>query len=240
MYGMDYGKHQTPARYEAGEGCLTTLIRIPVRIVVVVIVLPVRMVWDALVVGARAADRILLRPLGRALSWLFATLVVIPAVRLYEAVLTPLGHALLWLAELVFVRLWVALWRYALVPVVRYGLVVPVVWLYEAVLTPVGHGLRWVYRVLLTPAGRGITTALRRVLTALFVRPVVGLWRYLLVPSRSLSSGWRSTWSYGRWPGRTGNCSPRSATASPGCSHSWRAGSRPWGAGCGRRWYGWS
>ncbi|MFE3903786.1 hypothetical protein ACFXPY_26630, partial [Streptomyces sp. NPDC059153] len=98
---MDYGKHQAPAPYEAGEGCLTTLIRIPVRIVVLAIVLPVRMIWDALVAGARAADRILLRPLGRALSWLLATLVVIPAVWLYEAVFTPLGHALLWLAAAV-------------------------------------------------------------------------------------------------------------------------------------------
>ncbi|MFE5089304.1 hypothetical protein ACFRCI_02635 [Streptomyces sp. NPDC056638] len=186
---MDYGKHQAPAHYEAGEGCLTTLIRIPVRIVVLAIVLPVRMIWDVLVAGARAADRILLRPLGRALSWLLATLVAIPAVWLYEAVLTPLGHALLWLAAAVFVRPWVALWRYVLVPAVRYGLVVPVVWLYEAVFTPLGHGLRRVYRELLVPAGRGIAAAVGWVLTALFVWPVVGLWRYVLVPL-ALAASW--------------------------------------------------
>ncbi|MCX5343638.1 hypothetical protein [Streptomyces atratus] len=186
---MDYGKHQAPAHYEAGEGCLTTLIRIPVRIVVLAIVLPVRMIWDALVAGARAADRILLRPLGRALSWLLATLVLIPAVWLYEAVLTPLGHALLWLAAAVFVRPWVALWRYVLVPAVRYGLVVPVVWLYEAVLTPIGHGLRRVHRELLAPAGRGIAAGVGWVLTALFVRPVAGLWRYVLVPF-ALAAAW--------------------------------------------------
>lgn len=56
------GNHQAPAHYESGDGCLTTLIRIPVRIVVLVIVLPVRMVWDALVATSRAADRMLLRP----------------------------------------------------------------------------------------------------------------------------------------------------------------------------------
>ncbi|MEV7953873.1 hypothetical protein ACIOHC_02245 [Streptomyces sp. NPDC088252] len=95
---MEYGKHQAPARYEAGEGCPTTLIRIPVRIVVLVIVLPVWLVRDALVAGARAADRVLLRPLGRAVSRLFRTAVLIPAAWLYGAVLTPLGRALLWLA----------------------------------------------------------------------------------------------------------------------------------------------
>lgn len=72
---MEYGKHRAPARFEAGEGCPTTLIRIPVRIVVLVIVLPVRLVRDALVAGARAADRVLLRLLGRALSRLLRTAV---------------------------------------------------------------------------------------------------------------------------------------------------------------------
>ncbi|MGW8886808.1 hypothetical protein [Streptomyces sp. NPDC055749] len=165
-----YGKHQAPARYEPGEGCLTTLIRIPVRIVVLVLVLPVRMVWDVLVAGGRAAHRILLRPLGRALG------------RLYASVLTPLGHALLRLAKALFVWPFVGLWRYVVVPVVRYGIVVPLVWLYEAVLTPIGHGLAWLHRTLLAPAGRGIATVLGWVLTALFVWPVAGVWRYILTP----------------------------------------------------------
>ncbi|MFE7708587.1 hypothetical protein ACFU6I_22950 [Streptomyces sp. NPDC057486] len=199
-----YGRHQAPAHYETGDGCLTTLIRIPVRIVVLVLVLPVRMIWDALVATAWAADRILLRPLGRALSWLGRVLVVVPLVLLYESVLTPLGHGLRWLAAVVgqglewlgavvgqglewlgaavFVWPWVALWRHVVVPVVRYGVVVPAVWFHRVVLTPLGHGLRWVYRELLIPAGRGIATAVGLLLTLLFVRPVVGVWRYLLVP----------------------------------------------------------
>ncbi|MEV5684438.1 hypothetical protein AB0L68_14800 [Streptomyces sp. NPDC052164] len=179
---MEYGKHQAPARYESGEGCLTTLIRIPVRIVVLVVVLPVRMVWDALAATWHAAERVLLRPLGRALAWLCDVLVVIPSAWLYRTVLTPLGHALLWLATALFVRLWTGLWRYLVVPLVRYGLVVPLVWLYGAVLTPLGHGLTWLYRSLLAPAGRGIGTALGWLLTTVFVRPVVGLWRYVVVP----------------------------------------------------------
>lgn len=186
---MDYGKHQAPARYESGDGCLTTLIRIPVRIVVLVLVLPVRMVWDALVACARAADRTLFRPLGRALSWLFQVLVVTPARLLWEWVLVPVGHGLRWLGAAVFVRPWVALWRYAVVPGVRYGVVVPLVWLYTAALTPLGHGLRWVYLTLLAPAGRGILAGTGWLLTVVLVLPVVGVWRYVLVPL-GLAAAW--------------------------------------------------
>ncbi|WP_406096986.1 hypothetical protein [Streptomyces sp. NBC_01013] len=179
---MEYGKHQAPARYESGDGCLTTLVRIPVRIVVLVLVLPVRMVWDALVAGARAADRILLRPLGRGLAWLCEVLVALPARWLYARVLTPLGHGLRSLALAVFVRPWVALWRYGVVPGVHYGIVVPLVWLYEQVLTPLGHGARWVWRALVLPAGRGIATAVGWLLTAVLVMPLVLLGRYVLKP----------------------------------------------------------
>lgn len=166
---MDYGEHQAPARYESGDGCLTTLVRIPVRIVVLVLVLPVRMVWDALVACARAAERALLRPLGRALSWLFHVLVAVPAGWLWAWVLTPLGHGLRWLAWAVFVWPWTALWRYVVVPGVRYGIVVPLGWLYAAVLTPLGHGLRWVCLALLAPAGRGVLTGIGWLLRAVLV-----------------------------------------------------------------------
>lgn len=172
MECMDYGEHQAPARYESGDGCLTTLVRIPVRIVVLVLVLPVRMVWDALVACARAAERALLRPLGRALSWLFHVLVAVPAGWLWERVLTPLGHGLRWLARAVFVWPWTALWRYVVVPGVRYGIVVPLGWLYAAVLTPLGHGLRWVCLALLAPAGRGVLTGIGWLLRAVLVLPV--------------------------------------------------------------------
>lgn len=189
MRCMEYGKHQAPVHYEGGDGCLTTLVRIPVRIVVLVLVLPVRMVWDALAAGARAADRILLRPLGRALAWLFEVLVAVPARWLWRSVLTPLGHGLRWLAAAVFVWPWVALWRYVAVPVWRYGIVVPLEWLYARVLTPAGHGLRWVWRALLLPAGRGVAKALGWLFTVVLVMPVVLLWRYVLKPL-GLAAGW--------------------------------------------------
>ena len=159
---MDDGFDRTPERYEV-EGCLTTLIRIPVRVVVLVIVLPVRMIWDLLAAARRAAGRVVLRPLGRALVWL------------YEHALVPLARAL-------FVLPWVALWRHVVVPIARYGIALPLTWLYAAVLTPVGRGLRRMYDALLVPAGRGIAAAVALLVAWLLVRPVAALWRYVLTP----------------------------------------------------------
>ncbi|WP_411115932.1 hypothetical protein [Streptomyces sp. 058-1L] len=152
---MDDSKHQALDRY-APETALTRLIRIPVRIVVLVVVLPVRMVWDLLSAAWHAFDRVLLRPLGRGPARLAETLVLTPSAWLYANVLTPLGHGAAWLLGKVgqgvawlfttlVVAPAVALWRYVLVPAARYGVVVPLVWLYGAVLTPVGRGAAWVF-----------------------------------------------------------------------------------------------
>ncbi|MFF4248415.1 hypothetical protein ACFYY2_28670 [Streptomyces sp. NPDC001822] len=182
---MDLDKHRTPAPYEGGEGCLTTLVRIPVRIVVLVLVLPVRMLWDLLVAGGRLLDRLLLRPLSRAADW-FRDQVLAPAVK-----------ALAWLATALFVWPWVGLWRYVVVPVVRYGVVVPLAWLHSAVLVPAWHGLRWTYTRLLVPAATALVTLL-------LVWPSVGVWRYLLRPL-GIAAAWLVTtllvlpvvWVYG-------------------------------------------
>ncbi|MFJ7081734.1 hypothetical protein ACIQU8_00630 [Streptomyces griseus] len=179
---MDYGKHQAPQGYEPGEGILTTLIRIPVRIVVLVLVLPVRMVWDALTALWHAADRVLLRPLGRAVVWLLDTLVLTPLTWLYTWVLAPLGKAAAWLAVALLVRPWIGLWRYVIVPVARYGVAAPAVWLYGSVLTPLGHGLRWIGTALLLPALSGLGNALGWLLTVLLIVPLEFLWRYGIVP----------------------------------------------------------
>ncbi|MEU3918900.1 hypothetical protein [Streptomyces sp. NPDC029004] len=174
-----YGSHQAPAHYQPGEGCLTTIVRVPVRIVVLLVVVPVRMIWDLLVVCGLALDRVLLRPVGRGLVWL------------YESVLAPVA---LFVGKALFVWPWVALWRFVVVPVVTYGLVVPVVWIYRQLLTPLGHGIawlvenllvapaRWIYRRLLTPVGHGIAVVLGLLGMALFVWPWVALWRYVVVP----------------------------------------------------------
>lgn len=175
---MDYGKHEASQGYEPGEGILTTLIRIPVRIVVLVLVLPARMVWDALTALWHAADRVLLRPLGRALRWLLDTLVLTPLAWLYTWVLTPLGKGAAWLAAVLLVRLWIGLWRYVIVPVARYGIAAPAVWLYANVLTPLGRGLRWIGTALLLPALHGLGW----LLTVLLIVPLEFLWRYVAVP----------------------------------------------------------
>ncbi|MFB7373861.1 hypothetical protein ACFC0D_28870 [Streptomyces sp. NPDC056222] len=172
------------------EGCLTAFIRIPVRIVVLVVVVPVRLVWDVLVVCGRAVELRVLRPVGRALGWVFRTLVAKPVV---------------WLAKALFVWPWVALWRYVLVPVARYGFVVPAGWLYRTVLTPVGHGLAWFFTTVggglawfFTRLGAGLGVIGGWVGKALFVWPWVALWRYVLVPVARYGIGIPAAWAY-RW-----------------------------------------
>lgn len=161
------------------------------RIVTLVVVLPVRMVWDVLAACGRACRRATAGT-GRLLC---------------TYVLAPVGHAIRFLAVVLLVRPWAGFRRYLLTPLghgaawlVRYGLVVPVVWAYRWVLTPLGHGtatlvrwlavpLVWVYRRLLTPLGHGLVLTVRgvgRVIATLgrwlFVLPVVVLWRYVLAP----------------------------------------------------------
>ncbi|WP_328555578.1 hypothetical protein [Streptomyces sp. NBC_00358] len=210
---MDLEKPSPGRPGTQAEGCLAVAIRIPVRIVVLVLVVPVRMVWDALVVGGRFLRDTLLRPVGRAL-----------------------GRALGWVARALFVWPWVALWRYVVRPVGtalawlgRVLLVVPAVWFHRTVLTPLGHAIAWaargigaglallftgsaavvvriagvvvtvldqVYVRLLTPIGRAVARLLRgtgRALAAIGAGAyavVAWLARYLLVvPAR-----WLHTW----------------------------------------------
>ncbi|MFJ2701760.1 hypothetical protein ACIO3R_00990 [Streptomyces sp. NPDC087428] len=222
---MDNAKHHAPARYESGDGCLTTLVRIPVRIVVLVLVLPVRMVWDALVACARAADRTVLRPLGRALSWLFQILVVAPARLLWERVLTPVGHALRWvyltllapagrgirtgtgwLLKAVLVLPVVGVWRYVLVPLgpvaarlARHLVVRPARWTYRELLTPLGHGIA---------AGlRGLRAGLDLLVPVLLVTPLAWAYRWVLTPvgreiAAAIGVAWRIAGFVSRAVGR--------------------------------------
>ncbi|MFJ5075863.1 hypothetical protein ACIP8Z_14825 [Streptomyces sp. NPDC088553] len=143
------------------------LIRIPVRIVVLVAVLPVRMVWDALVAAAHVLDRAVLRPagrglahaltglhqglvrvltgVGRGLGWLVHHLAARPVRWLDRTVLAPVGRGLAVggrvLGKLLLVWPWVGLWRYLLVPVARYGIAAPARWLHRTLLRPTGRGL---------------------------------------------------------------------------------------------------
>ncbi|MFI1047580.1 hypothetical protein ACH4U3_17555 [Streptomyces griseoruber] len=141
-----------PAEPHQPEGCLVVAIRLPVRIVVLVLVVPVRMAWDALVVTGRFLRDTLLRPLGRALLWLGQVLFVWPLVGLWRYVLVPAGRALVRLGKVLLVVPAVALYRYVLTPVghaarwLAQGVGAGFALLYARVLTPAGHAVGWLVR----------------------------------------------------------------------------------------------
>ncbi|MFJ6660699.1 hypothetical protein ACIQNG_30780 [Streptomyces sp. NPDC091377] len=179
-----------------GEGCLTVAVRLPVRIVVLVLVVPVRIAWDALVVAGRFAYGTVLRPVGRALfvwPWLAlwryvlvpagrglerlgTVLVVVPAVWLYRNALTPIGHGLAWAGREIWAGLrWVGGWTAAgLGWLGRYLVVVPAVWLHTWILAPVGRAIAW--------CARGVRLVLYWTVRVLFVLPVLAVWRWVLAP----------------------------------------------------------
>jgi hypothetical protein len=154
---------------QSPEGCLAVAIRVPVRIVVLVLVVPVRLAWDALVVAGRFLYRTVLRPLARAVF-------VWPWVALWRYVVVPVAKALGWLIDVL--------------------VLVPLGWLYRDVLTPVGHalartargigaGLAWVYARVLTPVGHACAWVVDAVAAG-----VAWLGRYLLV----VPAGWLYAW----------------------------------------------
>ncbi|GEM_PF-6534017 len=136
-----------PGRRSAGQVPLWAL---PFRAVAVVVVVPVRLLWEILVAVRQAAVRYVLVPLGefieryllRPLGWL-----------LYRAVLRPMVWLVAWLVATL-----------VLLPAVWLGLLVwrRLVWLYRVVLAPSGHRLgqllgwlwRGVVRLLRILAGR--------------------------------------------------------------------------------------
>lgn len=165
-----------------GDGCLVGVVRIPVKIVAVLIVLPVRVVWDLLVAFARLLNRSVLGPVGRGLRW-FHEQAVLPVLR-------GIGWLVGGLLKLVFFWPWVGLWRYVMVPVGQAVL--------AYLLRPAGRALGWAGRVLATglwryvlvplweyvlaPVGRGTARLVAGGVRYLVVLPARALWRYLLVP----------------------------------------------------------
>ncbi len=151
-----------------GEGCLVVAVRLPVRIVALVLVLPVRMAWDALVVAGRFLRDTVLRPVGRALAWLGRALFVWPLVGLWRYVVVPVAKGVGWLGKVL--------------------LVVPAVWVYRWVLTPVGRALAWCCAgvgAVLTALGKvvtGIGAVLYWTLRILLVLPALAVWRWVLAP----------------------------------------------------------
>ncbi|MFC9700421.1 hypothetical protein ACFTWD_06975 [Streptomyces sp. NPDC056943] len=168
------------------EGCLTAAIRIPVRIVVLIVVVPVRLLWDALALCGTFLGRVLLRPLGRAYDW-FHEHVLAPVGRGIARMAEAVATATWWLCKAVLYWPWLGLWRYVVVPLAVHLIANPAAWLYRTVLTPLGRGLArgaaWLYARLLAPLGRGTRLALWAVL----VWPWTALWRYVAVPLASVT-----------------------------------------------------
>ncbi|MCG5215915.1 hypothetical protein [Streptosporangium sp. KLBMP 9127] len=176
------------------SGCLTW----PARVIAVLIVVPLRLLWEAVAAIGRALDAWVIRPilvlldyvLVRPLRWLFTVLVEIPLSWLWRAVLTPVGR---WL------------WTYVITPVGR-AVGWALGWLLLIVITPfvyafemIGKGLRAFYRWIkpvLVVLGRVLADALTyawgvatvvvrfigRVLFHIVVRPVRWLWRTAVRP----------------------------------------------------------
>ncbi|MFE1793884.1 hypothetical protein ACFW7J_36695 [Streptomyces sp. NPDC059525] len=183
-------ENEKPQAVPGGGGCLGGVVRVPVKVVAVLVVLPVRVVWDLVAACARGLGRHVLAPLGNGLGW--------GLVRLWRYVLKPL-------VLVVFYWPWVGMWRYLVAPVgsaaYRYllrPLGMGAAWVVLAVgryvLAPLGAGLgwvvrdlvapplAWVYRRVLTPLGHGVRWLVRGACLLVFVWPWVGLWRYVLAP----------------------------------------------------------
>ncbi|MEV6728701.1 hypothetical protein [Streptomyces sp. NPDC051364] len=165
---MELDKRQSA---DSGEGCLVGVVRIPVKIVALIVVLPVRVVWDLLVAFGQAVQRHVLGPFS---------------VYVLQPVLRGIGWVLTVLLKLMFVWPWVGLWRYVLQPVYAY-LVAPVGRaLYTYLLHPLGAALAWAgrggMRYLLAPLAKGVMWLVWALCMTLFVWPWVGLWRYVLAP----------------------------------------------------------
>ncbi|MFF8408503.1 hypothetical protein [Streptomyces omiyaensis] len=169
-------------------GCLTGA----ARAVALVVVLPVRLLWDALAWCLRQLWRWLLAPVGRALGWLVHHLLVIPLRWLWEWVLVPVAKVLWRVLDLLLVTPLRWLWEWVLVPVAKalwrvldLLLVTPLTWLWRHVLGPVvrvaGAALLWAWRI----AGRisrAVGRAVRWVLWNAIGRPLAWAYRVVLTP----------------------------------------------------------
>lgn len=193
LVGMDLEKPAAEARQpeRQAEGCLVVAIRLPVRIVVLVLVVPVRMVWDGLVAGGRLLTDAVLRPLGRALAWVARAVFVWPFVGLWRYVAVPLGKALGWLGNVLVVVPLVWLFRHVLTPLgqgvvwVFRGIGAGLGWIHARVLTPVGHGALWVLRGIgagIAAVGTGVYAVVAWLVRYLAVVPAQWLYAWVLTP----------------------------------------------------------
>ncbi|WNI15484.1 hypothetical protein [Actinacidiphila sp. ITFR-21] len=191
-------RDQGPGR---GDGWLVVAIRMPARVLALVVVLPVRLLWDVLCAAGRAARtaadvlgrRVLYPParlLAVALAWLVRVLAVVPLAALGRYVLVPAGRVLAWAvaaaAHWLLAVPAAALWTYVLAPLGRgtrwclLGLGAVTAWLVR-VLVAVPAG--WLWRVAAVPLGVAAGLVAAFLLRWLLVVPLVALWRYAVTPA---------------------------------------------------------
>ncbi|MGW1808294.1 hypothetical protein [Streptomyces sp. NPDC002078] len=183
--------HEPPPQPRQPEGCLTVAIRVPLRIAVLVLVVPVRMAWDALVVTGRLLRDTVLRPLGRASLWAGKALFVWPYVALWRSVVLPAGRALGRLGTVLVVV--PALWchRYLLTPAghavawLARGVGAGLAWVHARVLRPIGQAVIWLLTgigAVLAAMGIGVYTAVAWLARCLLVVPAHWLYDRVLAP----------------------------------------------------------
>jgi hypothetical protein len=148
-------------------------------VIAVLIVVPLRLLWEAVAAIGRFLNAFVLRPIG----WLCTTLILTPLRWLFMTlVVAPLRWLLLWLV----VRPASLLYRAVIVPVCRA--------LYRYLLAPIGRGLRLIVVglaiVVFTPIAWVVGGVVKGVLAVYrFVRPALAAFGHLLMDA--LSFGWR-------------------------------------------------
>ncbi len=217
-----YGKPVTNPHHDRD---LPGWIHWPVRVVAVAVVLPGRLLWEAL----QATGRFLERYVGRPLAWLWHHAVVVPLSWLWRRLIVVPG-SWVWRWLIVVPLSWV--WRTLIVPPVSWAwrrlIVVPVAWLVKwLIVVPVvrlaevtaplwralGRALRRAgglvaravaavalaaYRWVLRPGWRGAGWVLGQVYRWLLRpagRAIAWVWRHTAVPAG------RAVAAAGRWVG---------------------------------------
>ncbi|MGW1994076.1 hypothetical protein [Embleya sp. NPDC001921] len=206
---------------EPGEGCLYAVVRWPARIIALIIVVPLRLLWELLCLIGRGIKFLFwtwfLRPILKGLKILLWDWFLYPVLSFVgRYILVPIGNAIAWVVTHLLIRPLVFLFRYVLLK--------PATWLWRYVLRPVGRvtlqalrfawdvstavvnflivrPLSWLWRAVLAPIGRGIAVVWHH----LVVLPVSWAWRNVLTPiGRAIRAVWRFVVVAPlRWVGRT-------------------------------------
>lgn len=161
----------TERRAGPDEGWLYAVIRWPALVVAVIVMVPLRVLWELVELICKGIRILfwtwLLRPVLQGLKILLWDWFLRPVLQFFARyVLVPIGNGMAWVVE--------RLRRPPFVLLIRHLLINPGVWLCRWVLAPVAFaliGALWI-------AG-GVSA---KVFGFLFVRPLSWLWRALFVP----------------------------------------------------------